>query len=325
MTTAVQDPNKVAIYFDASRCMGCKGCQVACKQWNQLPSPMLDSDYHFTGSYESPLENDGDTWLHMSFNEQESGDPLKPIAWAFGRVSCQHCTDAGCVEACPTGACHHLDNGAVVIDQDRCIGCQFCVVSCPYHVPKMLERTNTSRKCWLCMNRVERGREPSCTQTCPAEAMEFGPRSEMIELAHHRLAEIKDRYPNAVVYGENELGGLHVIQVLQYGAEAHGMPVDPKINLMHKIAMLSKPIAGLGTAAILGFVAVSYFLNRDYHRGVNELYYDPETKKTYSKETGELWFTSDRNEAKEENEPLTYEGQKELVEEHDEKKEGEEQ
>jgi len=269
-----------AILFDASRCTACKGCQIACKQWNQLPSPMSNDDYTFSGSFESPLENDGDTWLHIGFRE-ELGGP-NGIAWAFSRVSCQHCTDAACVSACPSSACQYTESGAVIIDPEVCIGCKYCVAACPFGVPKYNERETISRKCWMCQDRTGEGQSPACVKTCPAGALNFGARPDMIAAAHTRLDAIKATFPEAIVYGENELGGLHVIQVLPYGAEAHGMPVDPQVPLLRQLSDFLKPAAAVGVAATLAALAVSFVRSRSYDRDPDELHYDPESREVVS-------------------------------------------
>lgn len=265
---------EIAIYYDASRCSACKGCQINCKQWNQLPSAYSTEGVKFTGSFQNPARNDGDTWLHMSFKEGE--DSQGNWFWAFGRGACQHCTDAACVEACPTGACHKLENGSVVIDKDTCIGCEFCVAACPFDIPVYNERKNVqaTRKCWLCQDRISNDRKPACVSTCPTSALDFGPRDEMIAKAKGRLDKIKGRFPDAIVYGENELGGLHVIQVLPFGAEAAGLPANPK-KTVGDVTRLFKPALGVAFAGVLGLTVVSFIRGRGTERGVDDIQFDP--------------------------------------------------
>jgi formate dehydrogenase iron-sulfur subunit len=251
---------EIAIYYDASKCTACKGCQVNCKQWNQLPAPLEESPW--TGSYESPAANSGDTWLRIMFHETESADGK--IGWAFGRDACQHCKDAGCVKACPSGACHYTDSGTVAIDKDKCIGCQFCVAACPFDVPKYRSRDKVSQKCWMCQDRTENGLGPACVHTCPTGALLFGDRDEMLAKAKERVAEIKPNRPDAVVYGEKEMGGLHVIQVLPFGAEAHGMPVNPKAKITNTTEQLLRPLTGLGVLAVLGVSLASFVGGRGF-------------------------------------------------------------
>ena len=127
---------EVAILFDSSHCTGCKGCQVACKQWNMLPSTMELNGNKFTGSYQSPADLNGDTRLIMTFDEKESGNKYQPINFAVGRRSCFHCTDAACVEICSSGALYHKENGVVALDTDKCNGCTYCQSACPFDVPR---------------------------------------------------------------------------------------------------------------------------------------------------------------------------------------------
>ncbi len=273
---------ETAIYYDASLCTACKGCQIACKQWNQLPAPLDNVDVPFTGSFENPASNDGDTFLRITFHEENGGPD--GVAWSFNRDACNHCTEAGCVEACPTGAAHHNADGAVVIDADKCIGCKYCVSACPFSVPKFSEREQIVRKCWLCQDRQGAGREPACVSTCPTEALQFGPRADMVKIANERVSAIKERFPDAVVYGDKELGGLHLISVLPYGAEAHGLPVDPSVPLETKLSSLIKPLTGIGALGMIGLVGASYIGGRGYKRAEDELRYDPKLKDTVKNE-----------------------------------------
>lgn len=277
--TAYSRPEQ-AILYDASKCTGCKGCQVACKQWNQNPSPVYSDDYTFPGSYESPLENDGDTFLHMSFDEHDGG-PLG-VKWAFGRVACHHCTEAGCVIACPTGACHHVDGGFVDIDPEKCIGCHYCRTGCPFGIPQHSVRTGgKERKCWMCLDRLDQGREPACVSSCTSNALDFGDWQEMVDIANARVEYLKPTYPDAVVYGEHELGGLHVIDVLQYGAEAVDLPVNPKIPLLRTGAEILRPATAVGAAATAALLAAARIHSRKYFRSVDALEYDNELDETF--------------------------------------------
>lgn len=267
---------EIAIYFDASRCSACKGCQINCKQWNQLPSPYKTTD-EFSGSFENPLKNNGDTWLHMRFQEGETAEGN--TYWAFGREACQHCTNAACVEVCPTGACHHTPNGSVVIDKDTCIGCEYCVAACPFDIPHYNERENiqATRKCWLCQDRITNDREPACVSTCPTDALQFGERSEMLAKAKARLEVLKETRPNAIVYGEHEMGGLHVIQVLPYGAKAVRLPENPRYKSFTLASKYMKPIAGIGALGVAALATVAFIGGRGSERAVDEIQFDPST------------------------------------------------
>ena len=249
-----------AIYYDASRCTACKACQINCKQWNRLPAPLEQIEW--TGSYEAPAKNCGDTWVRVTFNEVDT--PGDKVGWAFGRDACQHCTEAACVDACPTGACHHTPTGSVAIDEAKCIGCAFCVAACPYDVPHIRERDNKSHKCWMCEDRVANGLMPACVSTCPTHALRFGERSAMLEKAKARAAEIKPIRPAVEVYGEHEMGGLHVIQVLPYGKIAHGMPASMPETTFNWVERVLRPLTILGVLGVGGVALMSYIGGRGF-------------------------------------------------------------
>lgn len=254
---------ETAIMYDSSKCTACKGCQVACKQWNQLSSPLTSAEYTFTNSFQAPLDLSAKTWLIINFSEE---DKEVGIDWNFMRNSCFHCTEAACEKACPVGAISHKDNGAVVIDQEKCIGCRYCVASCPFGVPRWDQETNKTFKCWQCQDRTAAERKPACVSTCPTGALQFGDRADMLAAARERVATLKEAgFTKAEMYGENELGGLHTIVVAQRGLEAHGLIRDPKIGLTDFWQLL-KPLGGIAAAATVGGLGFSYFMARNYSR-----------------------------------------------------------
>lgn len=270
---------ETAIMYDSSKCTACKGCQVACKQWNKLPSPLVADEYEFTKSFQSPLDNSPRNWLIINFSEvnKEVG-----IDWNFMRNACFHCTEAACEMACPVGAITRTETGAVSIDQEKCIGCQYCVASCPFGVPRYDEATNKTFKCWQCQDRTANERKPSCVNTCPTGALEFGDRNEMVAAANERVAQLKELgFENAEAYGETELGGLHTIMVAHRGLEAHGLKRDPKIALTNFWQVL-KPLGGLAVGATVAGLGFSYFMARNYSR--EDLTYD-EASDTVVKKT----------------------------------------
>jgi len=269
---------ETAIMYDSSKCTACKGCQVACKQWNQLPSPLTADEYEFTKSFQSPIDTSPNTWLIINFTEinKDVG-----IDWNFMRNSCFHCTEAACEMACPVGAISKKANGAVVIDQEKCIGCRYCVASCPFGVPRYDEASNNTFKCWQCQDRTEAGRAPACVSTCPTGALQFGDRNEMVAAAKERAGKLKELgFKDAEVYGEKELGGLHTIVVAQRGLEAHGLIRDPKIGVTDFWQVL-KPLGGLAAAATVAGLGFSYFMARNYSR--DDLVYDDANDKVVKK------------------------------------------
>lgn len=288
---------EMAILYDTSRCTGCHACQIACKCWNNQPSPIGLNENKFSGSHQNPPEINGDTRLIMTYTEEanENLDPsvllgTKRVKWAFGRRACQHCTDAGCVSICPAGAIYKdEETGMVTHDQDKCIGCQYCHSACPFDVPRYYNdglRT-VINKCSGCVDRVKHGMAPACVTTCQPEALEFGDRLEMMSKAHERVAMLKERgYNDACVYGETEMGGLHVIQVLKYGKKLHGAPEDPKVMGTVGAMNVLKPITAVVAPVVVVGLGAMFAMATGYKR--DTLTYNPETKDTLSVNTGKV-------------------------------------
>lgn len=275
-----------AILFDSSRCTACRGCQVACKCWNGLPSTLEKNGNPSTGSYQSPLNLNGDTRLLVSFHEEAGGD--KGVMWAFGRRSCQHCTDAPCATICPGGALTKDEaTGFVGVDESKCIGCQYCSTACPFDVPQYHGTASKINKCTGCLDRVEQGLAPACVTTCQPQALQFGDRDEMLGIARERVDYLHGKgYADAVVYGEDQVGGLHVVQVLKYGIEPHGQVVDPQVNPMVGLTQIMKPVTGAVTGLTVAGLAAMFVLGIGYKR--DKLAYNPETQDTLSVDTGDV-------------------------------------
>ena len=186
---------------------------------------------------------------------------------SIGRRSCYHCTDAGCVKACSSGALSKDERGVVKLDTDKCNGCTFCQAACPFDVPRFRPMDGRIDKCTLCIDRLDNGGIPACVKTCQPEALRFGPREEMLKKAHERVEFLKKKgFTKAEVYGENECGGLHVIHVCAYGHEAYGLPTDPKPKAVLNGIDIIKPVTAVGTAAVIGALAVSFLANLGYRR-----------------------------------------------------------
>ncbi|PKM83254.1 MAG: 4Fe-4S ferredoxin [Firmicutes bacterium HGW-Firmicutes-14] len=213
---------ELAKYIDVTKCTGCRGCQVACKQWNGLAAV----DTEFSGSYENPPKMGGDTWTKIRFFETEESGKVK---FLFRKAQCMHCTEASCVAVCAAGAVTKNDRGVVIIDQNRCIGCKNCVVACPFHAVGFSEETGTSRKCRMCYERIENGMDPACVKTCPVGAVTIGERDRILIQAKEKASQLKAKGIRTWIYGENELGGLHVIYLLDDKPEAYGLPVNPQV------------------------------------------------------------------------------------------------
>lgn len=220
-----------AILYDPTLCTACRGCQVACKQWNENEGEKTVN----RGSYENPRDLSPQTWLKIEFREVERGGKLD---WLFTRRACMHCTDAACVEVCPSGALYHHESGFVAYNKDICTGCGYCADFCPFHVPKserdLITGVAKMDKCTFCttpgFDRIAAGYEPACVKSCPADALMFGERDELVSEGKKRVEALKARgYSGAYLYGEKELRGLHVMYVLDDSPESYGLPVEPEL------------------------------------------------------------------------------------------------
>ena len=279
-----------AILFDSSRCSACKGCQVACKTWNLLPSPIELNSQKWSGTLQNPPDLDENTRLVISFDEKPR--EKYGVDWAFGRRGCSHCTDAPCVQVCPSG-CMHKDEetGFVIFDTDLCTGCQYCHMACPFDVPRYhnvgLSGYNiTVNKCTACIDRVRNDRAPACVSTCQPGALMFGDRDEMLKIAHERVDLLKEKgFEAARVYGENEMGGLHTLRVLKYPIEQYGLPENPQTSPLLGAMGWMKPILGVGAVALVGGLGISFLTGLGYHR--DEMRYDEVNHDIIDVDTGE--------------------------------------
>jgi formate dehydrogenase iron-sulfur subunit len=203
---------EIAKLVDISRCIGCKGCEVACKSWNDLK---VEPTYNF-GSYQSHKDLSPDTWLLMRFNEIEIAGNVQ---WLIKKDACLHCEEPGCLYACPSpGAIVQYENGIVDFNQENCIGCQYCVAGCPFDIPRFNADTRKVYKCNMCIDRVESGLEPACVKTCPTQAISYGTKEDMLSLAGEKLKTLHQRgFEKAVVYNPEGVGGTHMMYVVPHG------------------------------------------------------------------------------------------------------------
>ncbi len=178
---------EVAKLIDVTTCIGCKACQVACSEWNDI----RDEVGHNVGVYDNPADLTAKSWTVMRFSEVEQNDKLE---WLIRKDGCMHCADPGCLKACPSeGAIIQYANGIVDFQSEQCIGCGYCIAGCPFDVPRLNPEDNRVYKCTLCVDRVTVGREPACVKTCPTGAIHFGSKEDMKTLAGERVAELKTR------------------------------------------------------------------------------------------------------------------------------------
>ncbi|MYM72850.1 formate dehydrogenase subunit beta [Duganella sp. FT134W] len=245
----------VAKLIDVSKCIGCKACQTACMEWNDLRDEVGET----TGVYDNPLDMTAQSWTVMRFTEYEN--PKGDLEWLIRKDGCMHCEDPGCLKACPSpGAIVQYTNGIVDFHQENCIGCGYCVAGCPFDVPRISKEDNRAYKCTLCSDRVAVGQEPACVKTCPTGAINFGTKEDMKEHAAERIEDLKSRgFEHAGLYDPHGVGGTHVMYVLHHADQPslyHGLKKDPSISATVGLWKgLTKPLAlaGIAMTALAGW------------------------------------------------------------------------
>jgi formate dehydrogenase iron-sulfur subunit len=269
----------VGFFTDTTLCIGCKACEVACKQWNQLP----DDGFRLTGmSFDNTGHLGASTWRHVAFVERDQalpgqGSPLQtpaplgPTEQALGNFSwlmmsdvCKHCERAGCLEQCPTGAILRTEFGTVYIQPDICNGCGYCVSACPFGVVDRREDDGRAWKCTLCYDRLKGGMVPACAKHCPTGSIQFGELDELRARAGNRVEELHARgVADAYLYGHDAAaqpgtGGLHAFFLLCDAPEKYNLPPDPVVPTK-KVARswwsMASGIAGLAAFAIVSVLS----------------------------------------------------------------------
>jgi formate dehydrogenase iron-sulfur subunit len=225
----------MGFYTDTTVCIGCKACQVACHQWNDLPAghgPTRHSLPVLSGqSYDNTLSLSDVNWRHVKFIEQFSPDRSQ-AAWLMMSDVCKHCVDAPCLEICPTGAILRTEFDSVYINEPACNGCRDCIAACPFGVIHVSETKNVAQKCTLCYDRLKNNLVPACAQACPTESIQFGPLDKLKEKARARVNQLKGQgRKKARLYGadDNILGGLNAFYLLEDTPETYGLPSNPKL------------------------------------------------------------------------------------------------
>jgi len=226
-------PDPVGFYTDTTVCIGCKACQVACHQWNDLkgttPLPVLSGNsYDNTGSFSDV------NWRHVKFIEKQPGEGPNRVAWLMMSDVCKHCVNAPCLEVCPTGAILRTEFDSVFINEPACNGCRDCISACPFGVIHMstFGGKNVAQKCTLCYDRLKEGLTPACAQACPTQSIRFGPIKELRKEARDRVDHLqKMGEAGAYLYGADEtvLGGLNSFYLLLDKPEVYGLPSNPKL------------------------------------------------------------------------------------------------
>jgi formate dehydrogenase iron-sulfur subunit len=223
-----------AFLTDSTLCIGCKACEVACKEWNEVPAGRLT----FTGvSYDNTLSLGHSTWRHVKFVEIAptpglGGNAAEQPAWAFSSDVCKHCEHAGCLEACPTGSIMRTEFGSVYIQPDVCNGCGYCIVTCPFGVVDRRLEDGRAFKCTFCYDRQRAGLVPACAKACPTESIVFGEIEQLRVRAAERVNTLRGRgIEDAVVYDPvaTTIGGTHAIFLLRGDPRAYNLPPAPEL------------------------------------------------------------------------------------------------
>jgi formate dehydrogenase iron-sulfur subunit len=258
VTPPAHRQTEIAKLIDVSKCIGCKACQVACLEWNELEEEVGVN----TGVYDNPHDLTPNTWTLMRYTEWENPDTGN-LEWLIRKDGCMHCEDPGCLKACPSpGAIVQYSNGIVDFIKENCIGCGYCVKGCPFNIPRISKVDNKAYKCTLCSDRVAVGQGPACQKACPTQAIVFGPKDEMKKWADERIKDLKSRgFENAGLYDPPGVGGTHVMYVLQHADKPElyaGLPSNPRIS---PVVEAWKGLGKYAGMAILGLTAAAGFIH----------------------------------------------------------------
>lgn len=269
----VQDRAEVGFFTDPTVCIGCKACEVACKEWNEVP----DDGYNWLGSsYDNTGHLGASTWRHVLFIEQDrqkanqvvanhslGSDGEDPFRWVFLSDVCKHCEEAGCLEACPTGSIVRTETATVFVQDDVCNGCGYCVVSCPFGVidrrPEPLPNAGGAFKCTFCYDRQKSGLTPACAKVCPTESIVFGRLDDLRARANERVTLLRtEGYSDAQIYDptETSVRGIHAFFLLLGEAEAYGLPPRPEVPTIYLKSAWT--YAGVTAAAAVILVSIAF-------------------------------------------------------------------
>jgi formate dehydrogenase iron-sulfur subunit len=237
-----EHPPRVGFFTDTSVCIGCKACEVACKEWNGLPDPDSDA-LALTGmSYDNTGALGSNSWRHVAFIEQPliAPEPASPddqgggTRWLMASDVCKHCTHAACLDVCPTGALVRTEFGTVIVQPDVCNGCAYCVSACPFGVIDRREDDGRAWKCTMCYDRLRGGLEPACAKACPTDSIQFGPLDELLAIAESRLEDLHAAgQVEARLYGadpDDGIGGAGAFFLLLDEPQVYGLPPDPVVT-----------------------------------------------------------------------------------------------
>jgi formate dehydrogenase beta subunit len=239
----------VSKYIDTTTCIGCKACEAACQEWNDLDSVVTRQ----TGTYQTLPTLDAQYWNLIRFNEREFDGG---IIWLMRKDQCMHCEEPGCLAACPApGAIVQYENGIVDVNAENCIGCGYCETGCPFDVPRFHKTTGKMAKCTLCVDRTSVGLEPACIKACPTGCLQFGTKDDMVALGNGRVEQLKaNGFLNAALYDPQGVGGTGVVTVLAHGdhPEWYDLPADPHVPIL--VRFWKSVLRPLGVVALFGAV-----------------------------------------------------------------------
>jgi formate dehydrogenase iron-sulfur subunit len=245
-----------AFLTDSTVCIGCKACEVACKEWNQVPA----DGYALSGkSYDNTLALGHSTWRHVKFVERA---PLEGgvVRWDFSSDVCKHCENAGCLDACPTGSIVRTEFGGVFVQPDVCNGCGYCIVACPFGVIDRRPADGRAFKCTFCYDRQKAGLKPACATVCPTESILFGELEELRARAGQRVDELRARgVDDAVLYDARDttVGGTHALFIVRGDPEDYNLPAAPDAPALHLSAGWLSAAAAAGL--MLAGTALAFF------------------------------------------------------------------
>ncbi|WP_020659048.1 4Fe-4S dicluster domain-containing protein [Amycolatopsis benzoatilytica] len=264
---------RMGFFTDTSVCIGCKACEVACKEWNDVPGTGLDL---LGMSYDNTGDLGANSWRHVAFVEQPATDLGMPgvgapqqdedsgMRWLMSSDVCKHCTHAGCLDVCPTGALFRTEFDTVVVQEDICNGCGYCVPACPYGVIEKRESDGRAFKCTLCYDRLGEGLEPACAKACPTDSIQFGELDELRERAAGRVRQLQDAgVSQARLYGndpDDGVGGDGAFFLLLDEPEVYGLPPDPVVPTRHLAQMWKH--AAAAAVGVAGALAASFLGGR---------------------------------------------------------------
>jgi formate dehydrogenase iron-sulfur subunit len=255
----VDAPPRMGFFTDTSVCIGCKACEVACKEWNNVPA----DGFNLLGmSYDNTGRLDANSWRHVAFIEQPApaGSPSDDPRWLMMSNVCKHCTHAACLDVCPTGSLFRTEFGTVVVQEDICNGCGYCIPACPYGVIDQRKDDGRAWKCTLCYDRIGDGLTPACAKACPTESIQYGELSELRERAAARVDALHEAgTSSARLYGHDPsdgVGGDGAFFLLLDEPEVYGLPPDPVVTTRDLPAMWKR--AGLAALAMVAGAVVAF-------------------------------------------------------------------